>query len=102
MEHIAFKRGLSTKDANQECSKSTSLISHRQPQALSEGGSIKIPTQCSVNVVNSLLTLLMEKISHAYISAKVEDDKLLHDQHNLLLSACLPRKMLAISKAEDR
>lgn len=52
-------------------------FSHRQPEALSEGGSIKIPAWCSVNVVNSLL---MEKISHAYISAKAEDDKLPDDQ----------------------
>lgn len=38
---------------------------------ISEGGSIKIPPACSVNIVNSLMSLLMEKISHAYISVKV-------------------------------
>lgn len=38
---------------------------------ISEGCSIKIPPACSVNIVNSLMSLLMEKISRAYISVKV-------------------------------
>lgn len=38
---------------------------------ISEGGSIKIPPACPVNIVNSLMSLLMEKISLAYICVKV-------------------------------
>ncbi len=53
---------------NKSC---TFLISHHLPNVVTEGGSIKIPPACSVNIVNSLLSLLMEKISHAYISLKV-------------------------------
>jgi len=48
----------------------TFLVSHRLPKPLSEGGSIKSPA-CSVNFVNSLLSLLMDPISHTYISLRV-------------------------------
>lgn len=44
---------------------------HLPMENISEGGSIKIPPACSVNIVNSLMSLLMEKISPAYISVKV-------------------------------
>lgn len=44
---------------------------HLPMENISEGGSIKIPRACSVNIVNSLMSLLMEKISPAYISVKV-------------------------------
>lgn len=64
--HVVLGKGLFNKSYT-----FTFLISHRLPKPLSEGGSIKIPPACSVNVVNSLLSLLMDTISHTYISLKV-------------------------------